>query len=715
MPSFENRYLDLIDNEPDNIDEALKQVNTFVNDDCKVDQIWRYFSQGDEQACDVNVVSNLLYTSLKWNYEIFQQRPLEPVEARTELTHLFEQIKIDKPQVFNGGVVSQRYFCELATYLKLMYAGSLEGAKQRHAIEDKTQSPFEVVEEDIPVLAFDRADEFSNQRLPTLPFACQIVDSSSAKAWTTALKKLNHAEINDLRGEIGNAIDWNKLNDTFLVDFKGSMFWLPRNSIQAAEEQAESGTGSRSDAETTPSVTVEGHRSEGRSKTPSRSLRQESLPVGGMPFVPLPSSNSSKSSNPQPQSPPSLNINQLRQRFLENLEHKTTTPKRKRPAGHRSYHSVGVPSNTDTASIISAQEEVSHILSPHLQSTKPTSTRSSLHNTGVFSQRLYHVIKGAPPTDTEQAMERDYSPMRHNRSFSERSERSGSNPRFAGRRSFSSRKQFHRERIFVNVSEDLGKLTTFFSNYDVSAKDIMSICGQRVEVSKYNSHRQSAQININGQAIWLPSDLAYRVYDSEEIANREPRMSHRSASQGVEREDRSVIGIRQLRNTTKSVERFHDNKRAQLDKTRSLSAGFRSDDGLSGNISVVSSHISAVSSLISPSNMSSSPPSILVNNDQKRARSKSKSPKKTSFNTVDQVIPSPGFYYIQRNRNLLFKKCTIHRLDSRRLLSLMGRRIEVTHINRDGCGAFIHKERTYLIPMTCVTSTRPSATSFSKT
>ena len=88
----------------------------------------------------------------------------------------------------------------------------------------------EVVEEDIPVLAFDRADEFSNQRLPTLPFACQICDSSSAKAWTTALKKLNHAEINDLRGEIGNAIDWNKLNDTFLVDFKGSMFWLPRNS-----------------------------------------------------------------------------------------------------------------------------------------------------------------------------------------------------------------------------------------------------------------------------------------------------------------------------------------------------------------------------------------------------------------------------------------------------------------------------------------------------
>jgi len=306
-------------------------------------------------------------------------------------------------------------------------------------------------------------------------------------------------------------------------------------------------------------------------------------------------------------------------------------------------------------------------------------------------------------------MERDYSPMRHNRSFSERS---GSQPRFTGRRSFSSRKQFHRERIFVNVSEDLGKLTTFFSNYDVSAKDIMSICGQRVEVSKYNSHRQSAQITINGQAIWLPSDLAYRVYDSEEIANREPRMSHRSSSQGVEREDRSVIGIRQLRNTTKSVERFHDNKRAQVDKTRSLSAGFRSDDG---NISVVSSHISAVSSLISPSNMSSSPPSILVNNDQKRARSKSKSPKKTSFNTVDQVIPSPGFYYIQRNRNLLFKKCTIHRLDSRRLLSLMGRRIEVTHINRDGCGAFIHKERTYLIPMTCVTSTRPSATSFSKT
>lgn len=186
-------------------------------------------------------------------------------------------------------------------------------------------------------------------------------------------------------------------------------------------------------------------------------------------------------------------------------------------------------------------------------------------------------------------------------------------------------------------------------------------------------------------------------------------MPHRSSSQVLHREDKHVIGIRQLRDMTQSVERFHENKRNHLmDKTRSLSAGFRSDDG---NVSVISSHISpSHSSLISALTQNSpSPPSILVN-EQKRARSKSKSPKKTSFNTVEQVIPSPGFYYIQRNRNLLFKKCTICRLDSRRLLSLMGRRVEITHVNRDNCGTFVYKDRTYLIPMACTTSQRPSAT-----
>ena len=35
-----------------------------------------------------------------------------------------------------------------------------------------------------------------------------------------------------MRGEIGNAIDWNKLNDTFLVDFKGVMYWFQKESKQ---------------------------------------------------------------------------------------------------------------------------------------------------------------------------------------------------------------------------------------------------------------------------------------------------------------------------------------------------------------------------------------------------------------------------------------------------------------------------------------------------
>jgi len=615
-----DKYLECLDNEPDTVEEDLKQVNKFVNNNCTVEELWAHFARTtDELHADLVITSSLLYASVKWHYEIFQQRPLEPTEAKAELIKLLDQLHIDKPHIFKDSFISQRYFCELAHYLKLMYAGNLSS-------EDDEKSAFEI-EEDIPVLAFDRADEFSNQKLPSLPFPCLIVDSSSAKAWTSALKKLNHAAINDLRGEIGNAIDWNKLNDTFLVDFKGSMFWLPRNSIQPAEEHTGSGTGSRSEAETAPSITVEGHRSEGR----------------------------------------------------------TTEP-----------------------------DEDNSIISPFLNRLQ-----NKFQKTGVFTQRLYAVIKGSPVTaDNDENVEHpDYAPSngldeeRHNRSYSHQPRnRENSAPRLSARLSFSHQKQLRNQTIYVYVTEDLGQLTAFFSNYDVSAKEIMRICGRKIEASQWNSTRQQAQIVLNDQTIWLPKSLAHRVFEAEEP---EPPLSSRSSSQNWSRreEKQNVVGIRQLR------DRFHEKKMGhQMDKARSLSAisdqksvsGFRSDDG---NISVVSSHVSppSHSSLLSAATqMSPSPPSILVN--EKRARSKSKSPKKkASFSMKNEIIPSPGFYYVQRNRNLLFKKCTVQRLDSRRLFSFMGRRVEVTHIDRNGCGVFTQQDRTFLIPMSCLSTERPSA------
>merc|ERR1719336_1356648 len=318
--------------------------------------------------------------------------------------------------------------------------------------------------------------------------------------------------------------------------------------------------------------------------------------------------------------------------------------------GHRSYHSVGVPSTNEDE-------------------------RQPENSDGLFATRLYHVIKGAPPTDNEEVDEPKYTPKRHNRAHSDRR-------LFTTSRSPFSYNQFKYkpEKILISVTDDVGKLTAFFSDYDVSAKDIMSICGERIEAQSWNQTHNQAKIIINHQAIWLPSDLAYRVYDSEEIAILEPPLPRRSASYHREEKSSSVIGIRQLRN---------------------------SDDG---NVSLISSHLSpSHSSLISGmTQQSSSPPSILVN-VEKRVRSKSKSPKKTQFSSVNQVIPSPGFYYISKNRNLIFKKCTIHRLDSRRLHNLMGRRVEITHINPNLCGAFVHKDRTYLIPMSCLSIHHPNA------
>ena len=49
----------------------------------------------------------------------------DDVLAQQESDTLREQVRIDKPRVFQGGVVEKRYFCEVAHYLKLMYAGTL--------------------------------------------------------------------------------------------------------------------------------------------------------------------------------------------------------------------------------------------------------------------------------------------------------------------------------------------------------------------------------------------------------------------------------------------------------------------------------------------------------------------------------------------------------------------------------------------------------------
>lgn len=612
---------------PPDIDQKLTKINLFANDKITAEDVWRFFTRDNVETFNISVIHELLFAAVKWQYEINQQMPVDDTAAQEEADSLREQVRIDKPRVFQGGAVEKRYFCELALYLKLMYAGSLE-------LEE---------EEDGPVPCFDRSAELNKQRLPSLPFSCRIVNSSGAKAWTSFLKRLTNAELNNLRGSVGNAVDWNQLNDTFLVDFKGEMFWMPRNSL---EPVTPSGSNSQSDAETTPSI-----NDAGRSKTPLR--HEDSFPLsfyspGSGPRSPPGSGVSSgsvprypgsiKSSTSVPRSMPALSMettpriqSALSRRFRQSIESDEQPQKRVQPRGHRAYHSVNI----------------------------------------LDTRAINMVIKGSPPAFDDNDVPRTFR---------------------AQRRRVEEKQQFA-EDVDVYLTDDLNRLRGFFKAYNVSEDEIRQIAGRRIRVEKWDCERQQGQITLGGQYIWLPSQIAIRA-----VEGREPRDTKSAEPELLgtphlpESDSGGRVGIRNLR------KRMEERPRARSTNTITATFTPRRFDH----------HTAFQREKSPPIQREKSPPSILVNSTKSNSQPRKTPKQKLSFsNKIATFIPTPGFYYIQRNRQLLIKKCTVHRLDFHRLLPLLGRRVEITAINRDFCGSFEYNARVFLIPMDVLSIDRP--------
>lgn len=391
-------------------DEDLRIINKFVNKKITGEEVWRFFTKTDDVSIfNVSIVHELLFSSLKWHYEIIQQQPLDYEKVDEILRELREQIRIDKPNVFLNNMVQQMKFTNLLEYLRLMYAGGFAEMKR---LDDESS---------IIVSEPGLLDDFTKQGFPNVPFPCQLSESTEIKAWSQTLQKLTINEINAMRGEIGNAIDWNKLNDTFLVDFKGLMYWFQKESIQAADEKAFSGASVslRSEAETT-SLTNEAARSDARSgdgqKTPvsrddslpanylPRGRRSFSVGLGQNPNTPPSSYNRSSSShNPvHARYYSQLNSSSTSYHHTPTSPHKPFSPPasgshRKYSDGNRFHASRSFPTQNSPYHPLIEGEKYKNP-SPHENQHRHHPPHRSFQSSGKLNDQGFHVIQGNPPT-----------------------------------------------------------------------------------------------------------------------------------------------------------------------------------------------------------------------------------------------------------------------------------------------------------------------------